>query len=331
MKNILITVKFSLTILIIYFLIEFKIINISDIILLTKNYFLTSLVIFILLTIVFLCSYKWWILLKAANYNVPYKMTYCLYSTGLFFNTFMPGSAGGDIIKGVYLFKFVTKSQRTGAVFTIIIDRFIGLHALFSIAFIMFLVAYNSISNIDEIKYFFLFIGLVVFFTLPSLYLVSRFSNNIILNLERKRENKFYSKLLNIFITILKSLNDFNARPISIIYCWIISLVNHILMLTCFYCMTFIINIEILGPLEIFYSGSLSLIANVIPLTPGGIGIGESAFNYFAGSFSGLSSENIVFGSIFFLTFRVLFTLVCMTGAVTFILLKKPSVEYKNI
>ena len=113
-----------LTVLIVYLLIEFEVISISDIILLTGNYSLIFLVIFILLTIVFLCSYKWWILLKAANYNVPYKMTYCLYSTGLFFNTFMPGSAGGDIIKGVYLFKFVTKSQRTGAVFTIIIELY---------------------------------------------------------------------------------------------------------------------------------------------------------------------------------------------------------------
>ena len=46
----------------------------------------------------------------------------------------MPGGTGGDIIKGVYLYKFVAESQRTGALFTIIIDRIIGLHALTIIA-----------------------------------------------------------------------------------------------------------------------------------------------------------------------------------------------------
>ncbi len=331
MKNILIAAKFILTIIIIFLLIKFNVINLNDIALLTGDYYLTLLLVFILFLIVFLCSYKWWILLKAENYDVPYKMTYYLYSTGLFFNTFMPGSAGGDIVKGVYLYKFVTKSQRTGAVFTIIIDRFIGLHALFSIAFVMFFFAFDNINNYNEIKYLFLLIGFVVFFTLPALYLISKFSNKIILFLENRKQQKFYTKIINIFISILKSLINFKTKPIAIIYSWIMSLINHLLMLVCFYYMAFIINIDILSFFEILYSGSLGLIANVIPLTPGGIGIGESAFNYFASSFVNLEYEKIVFGSIFFLTFRVLFTLVCLTGAITFVLLKKPLKEYKNL
>ena len=42
---------------------------------------------------------------------LPYLMSYYLYTTGLFFNIFMPGSAGGDLIKGLYLFKFVKTSH----------------------------------------------------------------------------------------------------------------------------------------------------------------------------------------------------------------------------
>ncbi len=171
--------------------------------------------------------------------------------------------------------------------------------------------------------------GLTIF-TLPLLYLMLRFSKNIILSLEKKRKNKFYSKVSNIIITLLEQLNNFNTRPLSIIYCWIISLISHMLMLISFYYVAHIININILGFTEIFYSGSLSLILNIVPLTPGGIGIGESVFNYFASTFDTHGTEKIIFGSIFFLAYRVLFAFVCFTGGLTFILLKKPLKEYKN-
>ena len=55
-------------------------------------------------------------------------MTYFLYSTGLFFNNFMPGGTGGDIIKGVYLYRFVAKSQRTGALLLLSIGLLAYMH-----------------------------------------------------------------------------------------------------------------------------------------------------------------------------------------------------------
>jgi uncharacterized membrane protein YbhN (UPF0104 family) len=81
---------------------------------------------------------------------------------------------------------------------------------------------------------------------------------------------------------------------------------------------------------EVIYVGSFSLMANFIPLTPGGIGIGEGAFNYFAESLQGNDLSNIAYGSIFFLAFRVLFTLVTLTGVISYILLDKPSLKYNN-
>ena len=71
------------------------------------------------------------------------------------------------------------------------------------------------------------------------------------------------------------------------------------------------------------------MVTNVLPVTPGGIGIGESTFNYLS-KFIYDKSE-IAFGSIFFVTIRVLFNLVCLIGAISFILVKEPSSSYKRI
>ena len=101
--------KLALTIFVVYVLIRFNIISFKDVAVLKENLITVSVVILLLLATLLIASYKWWILLKNINYDIPYFMSYFLYTTGLFFNIFMPGSAGGDLVKGVYLFKFVKK------------------------------------------------------------------------------------------------------------------------------------------------------------------------------------------------------------------------------
>ncbi len=69
---------------------------------------------------------------------------------------------------------------------------------------------------------------------------------------------------------------------------------------------------------------------NIIPLTPGGIGLGEGAFNFLLLNISQYE-EDLAYGSIFFITYRVLFTIVSLTGAYSFVMLKKPKNLYKRM
>lgn len=71
---------------------------------------------------------RWYILVRAQD--LPFSMWNAM-RLGLvsyFFNTFLPGSVGGDILKAVAVAR--EQSRRTIAVATIIIDRVIGLWAL---------------------------------------------------------------------------------------------------------------------------------------------------------------------------------------------------------
>ncbi len=50
---------------------------------------------------------------------------------GLFFNATMPGSVGGDIVKGFYIIKDQHQGDKTPAMLTVLFDRIVGLMALF--------------------------------------------------------------------------------------------------------------------------------------------------------------------------------------------------------
>jgi uncharacterized protein (TIRG00374 family) len=73
-------------------------------------------------------TFRWHELLKAVGVVLSPGRTFVLNMVGVFYNTFMPGSTGGDVLKMYYVAK--QTHHRTRAVVTVIVDRLIGLLAL---------------------------------------------------------------------------------------------------------------------------------------------------------------------------------------------------------
>jgi glycosyltransferase 2 family protein len=71
---------------------------------------------------------RWWLLVRAQGLQFSLYNALRLGLVSYFFNTFLPGSVGGDILKAVAVAR--GQSRRTVAVATVIIDRIIGLWAL---------------------------------------------------------------------------------------------------------------------------------------------------------------------------------------------------------
>ncbi|MCS7032765.1 MAG: flippase-like domain-containing protein [Phycisphaerae bacterium] len=76
-----------------------------------------------------LTALRWQQLLRAVGIHLPFSRTFALNMVGCFYNSFMPGSTGGDVLKAYYAAK-QTRHFRTRAVMSVIIDRIIGLLAL---------------------------------------------------------------------------------------------------------------------------------------------------------------------------------------------------------
>jgi glycosyltransferase 2 family protein len=73
-------------------------------------------------------SYRWNELLKALDIHIGNGRTFVLNMVGAFYNTFMPGSTGGDFLKAYYASK--QTPHRARAVMSVIVDRVVGLLAL---------------------------------------------------------------------------------------------------------------------------------------------------------------------------------------------------------
>jgi glycosyltransferase 2 family protein len=84
--------------------------------------------IFVFPIVFFIVAYRWHELLKALDIHMGLWRTFTLNMVGSFYNTFMPGSTGGDVFKAIYAARLTP--HRTRAVVSVIVDRVIGLLAL---------------------------------------------------------------------------------------------------------------------------------------------------------------------------------------------------------
>jgi uncharacterized protein (TIRG00374 family) len=92
----------------------------------------------------FITSLRWHWLLDAMEIYLSWPRTFVLNMVGSFYNTFMPGSTGGDLIRAYYAAKHTT--HRIRAVLSVLVDRAIGLLALIILGGVM---ASGQLSVLD--------------------------------------------------------------------------------------------------------------------------------------------------------------------------------------
>ncbi len=78
-------------------------------------------------------GFRWVLLLRVQGVAIGTGRIFALLLIGLFFNFFIPGGTGGDVVKIYYLLK-ETHTQRTAALLSVLMDRILGLVGLILLA-----------------------------------------------------------------------------------------------------------------------------------------------------------------------------------------------------
>ncbi len=312
--------RIILALSLIYLLFYYEVIEWKKLSVLATSPYMSLLTIGVLILTLPIGAFRWWMLLKSQSYNVQYLSMYHIYAIGGFFNTFFPGSTGGDSIRGIYLLKFIT-GKKTPALLTVIVDRAIGLHALLALAIVFICINYELFLSNQALMSIGIIISSVFFGVIFLSAGILIISHRLLDRIEKNLENTnglFYSVLLKI----IHAISGYRHHIKTLIICWFISLVLHSIVLSSFVLIANIMEITTLGATNYITAASLAQIANVIPITPGGIGIGEGAFNYICTILSGEHLQQAIsYGTIFF-AFRILFAMVNLTGSISFMLPK---------
>lgn len=89
---------------------------------------------------------RWQIVLKVHGLAMPLIRTTQISLIGHFFNSFLLGSVGGDVLKAVYVAR-ETHHKKTEAVVTVLVDRILGMFSLLLFACVMLAPNWSLISS----------------------------------------------------------------------------------------------------------------------------------------------------------------------------------------
>ena len=93
---------------------------------------------------------RWQILLRVQGIHLNSWRLTGLFFIGMFYNQFLPGGTGGDIIKSYFLLK--ETERKAGALLAVIFDRLIGLVALVTITATLVTLRFDLLSRTWETR-----------------------------------------------------------------------------------------------------------------------------------------------------------------------------------
>jgi uncharacterized protein (TIRG00374 family) len=225
---------------------------------------------------ILLCVARWKLLLDARALVLPLPRVAALYFIGHFFNSFLFGATGGDVVKAWYVTR-ETHHQKAEAAATVFVDRLVGLFALvfltgtITLARLPFFLAYPETRLAMAFNLAVLIGGIVLMLVFFRRHLFEQWAFFRRLE-ERTALGRVIGRAYGTFHACL------NERAL-LFKTMALSLANHLLYLVSVWCLGLGLEIRmtLLDYITIF--PAINTIA-AIPVTPGGLGARDTAAKF---------------------------------------------------
>lgn len=223
---------------------------------------------------ILLVTWRWKILLEGQGLHISTGRAIVLYFIGHFFNSFMFGSTGGDVIKAVYSAREMPH-KKTEAVSTILIDRIIGLLVLIMLSITVMLTRLPFFMAQQDTRIA-LFINLgLLFGAIFGLFIA--FRQNVFEQWPLFKKLQEKTATGEIIAKVYNACHVCICQPKMLIKAAVLSLANQLILVAS--CVLLALALEIrLGLIDSITMYPIMNAFAAIPLTPGGLGTRELAY-----------------------------------------------------
>jgi len=211
---------------------------------------------------------RWQVLLRVQKIRLSTSRLAGLFMIGIFYNQFLPGGTGGDIIKSYLLLK-ETPDHKAGALLAVVFDRLIGLVALVVITATLVGIRYRWLAQTPETRNLVWILMLLLGVSLASLFasfIISGF------NLFHLLPHKFPGR--DKLIEIAAAYHLYAHHWIATFFAFVASLVAHLATFTTFLCVAYAFhaNIKIV---DLFAVLPIERTITAVPISFAGVGLRE--------------------------------------------------------
>ena len=271
------------------------------------------LAILLFWTAMLINAFKWWVLLRAQQIEVPFPAMANFTFVGFFFNNLLPANIGGDVMRGYGLAKYT--EENAGAAASVMLDRIIGLSAYMSVAAVsalavVFLTGRTDLWPLAVVAV----IALLVLATLAA-FLISRRISRFI---SRMLHHGVLEKVAGIWDALAGAFELYRFRYRTLAFAFLIGLTG----IATTSMVNYVLSLALGGgiPLiDIFLFTPLIALVLIVPVSIGGIGLSQVAYPFFY-SLVGVPAELALALSLFVQAVQIFCSL---PGGVLWLLWKK--------
>ena len=252
-------------------------------------------------------AFRWQILLKVQGIELSLLRLLGLFLIGMFYNQFLPGGTGGDIIKSYLILK--ETDRKAGALLAVVFDRFIGLVALVAITVTLVSMRFDLLAQTDETRRYLWILLILLGISIASLlvsFLVSGFS------LFHLLPHKFPGREKLIEIAAAYHLYARHWIATSLAFC--ASLVAHLATFTTFLCAAFALRADV-NITNFFAVMPIERTISALPISFAGVGLREKVLQTMLHQVCGVNEGvAVLIGSLSFLIMVVC----CLPGGIVY-------------
>ena len=271
---------------------------------------------FFLLLSIPISAWRWQLLLRAQDIDLSFFQSLRLTGIALFSNTFLPGGLGGDAVRAALVIRRL-KSARTRALVSVLVDRLCG--ALGLIVLGVFAVLSHLGRVLSQPDLILLSAGLVVLLVgglvvvLVGLWVMGRWQ--VTERLDHWRD----ARGLRAYLwQVLFAISSYRELPGVLFAALGLSFVNHACGVFALVLVAWATAIGGLSAWDYWLITPYTFLVNWLPIAPGGLGVGEAAFDQLCQLIAGGAAAGAAYGTIF-LTYRIVAAAVAVPGLIVFL------------
>lgn len=230
-----------------------------------------------------ICAWRWHQLMGVAGFELSFRVINRINYQSALVGMYAPGSVGADVAK-LAITNLHAAGRMSLLLSTLVVDRLLGLLSLLIIGLVALLAIEALIPPLPDAahggdfgKDLMIYIGVAL-----AMSLIGFITMVAVLGRSRQLLGRTRLAWLNRLADTLNRLHEgiilYQNRPLLLVKCLTLSIIGH---LADFLALVFIAGALFAVPITPFLyilAGALAAVVSSIPVTPGGIGLGEGAF-----------------------------------------------------
>lgn len=226
-------------------------------------------------------TWRWQWLLEVQGIRPGFLRTYAMNLVGMFFNLFLPGGTGGDLIKMYYASR-EAPGKKAAAVLSVFMDRVVGLFALIFLAGVISAISLRELWAAPELHP-----------VLFSLLLVLLGAGGVVIGGFLVEHFHLAGKLpswlpmRHAFLEVAAAFSTYARSPGVLLASLGISLPTHLLFFISFYTAALALGADI-GLWQLFTVLPMVLVIAALPISVAGLGVREQLFRVCLGVLYGV-------------------------------------------